>query len=85
MSPKMLIKLLYPSNRVPYLWAAYGGGSIVSESAVAPLFSNSIYTAHPPKNIILKRYFSYSRSKNAKAFITKMSIQSKSLATVVFL
>ena len=73
---------MYPSNRVPYLWASYGGDSIVSESAVAPLFSNSIYTANPPKNITLKRYFFYPRSEDAKAFIQKISKWAKSLAIV---
>ena len=48
---KTLIKhyLWYPIKRVFYSGASYGGDSIVSESTVAPLFSSSIYTSHPPK------------------------------------
>ena len=71
---------MYPSNRVPYLRASFGEDSIVSESAVAPLFSNSIYTAHPPKNIIVKIYFSYSRSEAAKAIIKKYIYTNKVLS-----
>ena len=44
---QMLIKnsLLYPIKRVFYSGASYDGNSIVSEPAVALLFSNSIYKA----------------------------------------
>ena len=63
---QILIKkhsLLYPIKRVFYLWASYDGDSIVSEPAVAPLFSNSIYTATHQKNIIWKEYFFFSQRR----------------------
>ena len=62
---QMLIKhsLLYPIKRVFYLEASYDGDSSVSEPAVAPLFSNSIYTATHQKISYGKNISSISKAK----------------------
>ena len=70
----MLIKhsLLYPIKRVFYLWASYDGDSMVSEPAVAPLFSNSIYTATHQKISYGKNISSLLKGEDAKALNRKI-------------
>ena len=46
--------------------ASYGGDSIESESSVALLLSNSIYKAHPPKNITVSKIFLLLRKKEMR-------------------
>ena len=54
-------------QRVLYLWASYDGDSIVSEPAVAPLFSNSIYTATHQKISYGRNISSFLKGEDAKA------------------
>ena len=74
-----------------YLWASYDGDSIVSDPAVAPLFSNSIYTATHQKISYGKNISSLLKGEDAKALnqknFTKKKIflRTKSLANSVFL
>ena len=73
-SQMLIIKtysLLYPIKRVFYLWALYDGDSIVSEPAVAPLFSNSIYTATHQKISYGKNISSFLKGEDAKALNQK--------------
>jgi len=72
-SQMLIIKhsLLYPIKRVFYLWASYDGDSIVSEPAVAPLFSNSIYTATHQKISYGKNISSFLKGEDAKALNQK--------------
>ena len=63
---------MYPIKRVFYLWASYDGDSIVSEPAVAPLFSNSIYTATHQKISYGKNISSLLKGEDAKALNRKI-------------
>ena len=82
---------------VRYLEASYGEDSIESESSVALLLSNSIYKAHPPKNITASKIFLLLRKKEMRVhllfrsenmlrhLLQKWLYYQKSLATVFYL
>ena len=57
--------------------------SIESESSVALLLSNSIYKAHPPKNITVSKIFLLIQRKkrNAHAFTTQKRKYAKALTS----
>ena len=74
-----------PDKRVFYLWASYDGDSIVSEPAVAPLFSNSIYTATHQKISYGKNISSFLKGKDAKALNRIFFFYEQSPQPTVFL
>ena len=56
-----------PGKKGILFMASYDGDSIVSEPAVAPLFSNSIYTATHKKISYGKNISSFLKGEDAKA------------------
>ena len=82
----LIIKIFsfVPDKRVFYLWASYDGDSIVSEPAVAPLFSNSIYTATHQKISYGKNISSFLKGEDAKA-LNRKNFYEQSPQPTVFL
>ena len=74
---------MYPSNRVPYLWASYGGDSIASEFAVAPLFLNSIFTA-THQEYQIEKIFLLSQRQSCEGIHSKNFYMDKVLSHNVF-